>query len=192
MGAAEIHKYLSQFTKCGSCSAVFPAEGIKYVMVNVPSPCCGAPGPRIIWPDPALALYLETARRQDPNEEATPRIKVLMLAAAAELMMEQVVWAALESRIKSAAVAMALMDRCQGVHQLKGVFKDLTSASVDEVLKRESFASFAKTWQEVAQARNRVAHGGWDHKAVDNASLIAFAEALIPACAALWNVAVRP
>lgn len=190
MDDAIIHKYLSLFHRCAGCGQVFRAQGAAYVMVDLKAPCCGAPGPRSIWPEPAVGLYIETACRQDPCEEATPRIKVLMIAAAAELIMEQVVWAALDARISNAPTAIALMSRCHGLHQLKRVFKDLAGESVDQVLKREKFAAFAKDWHDVAQARNLVAHGQW-YQPFDDAKLMAFADSLIPAGAALWNAAVR-
>ena len=188
--AAVIHKYLSLYTQCAGCGQVFPADGGKYVMVAQPAPCCGAPGPRGIWPEPAIGLYIETACRQDPSEEATPRIRVLMIAAAAELMLERVVWTALAHRIDSGPVAMALIDRCEGTHRLKELFKDLVGESVDDVLRRERMASLVQDWQEVIRGRNSVAHGEW-YKPVDDAVVMRFADALIHAGAALWNAAVR-
>lgn len=186
-----VHKYLSQFHTCPGCGEVFPANGMDYIMVEMKAPCCGAKGPRGMWPDSAVVFYIETALRQKPGDEATPRIQVLMLAAAAELMLERVVWTALENRISNGAVALALMDRCEGTYKLKEVFKELVGESVDAVLRREKFEPWAQIWVAVSTARNSVAHGQWDHKAVDDAKLASFAKSLIPASAALWNAAVR-
>lgn len=186
-----VFEALRQYHRCGSCSQVFAAEAaLKYLNPDEPSPCCGEKNVRGIWPEPTIVKYVETARRLGATPDGQ-HVQAIMLAAGAELVLQQVVWAALEARIQDADVAIAVMDRCDGFAKLKAVYRDLVHSSVKDVLCDAGFKNFPETWEQIVRARNHVAHGQWHHPALPHADLATFADQMIPAMVALWNEAYR-
>jgi hypothetical protein len=105
-----VFKEMLGFYCCGGCRKVRSAEDLSHLILDSARSCCGSLEPASIWPDPAIVLFIQTARAQPVTEEGS-RIQSLMLAAAGEAVLQQSVWTVLEGRINDVMVAEALRKR---------------------------------------------------------------------------------
>lgn len=145
---------------CQACGHAVPDLDNKLVYIEMPAPCCGAKGMRAMWPNAALAP-LEHALSLDLSSDAGERTACIFLAASLEAILAETLWHLLSCLTTSGILAQALMANVDGRRKLLETYKRLTGQSAKVVLEAHGLKTWYQAWEDLASARNGLAHGTW-------------------------------
>lgn len=146
---------------CNGCSRAIADPHCALVTLGRPAPCCGANGMRRMWPSGARA-ELEAIATLDASDPVHARAAVLFLAAACEVLLDEILWDIVEHHRPTRPVAVALMERASERRRSLELYRELVGKSVRDVLVGTAFARWYDSWDELVKARNGLAHGAWD------------------------------
>lgn len=178
---------LSPYIQCPACRRLNFDPDRKLARRDEPAPCCGASGEaRIIWPSAETHDILEIARKRRLGTAQGRRIAIVFLATALEMLLESILWELLAAHRSSVFLSEIILDGYRGRDRRIGLFKTLSGKSISNVLKAKKLENFLADWDEIARARNDIAHGQYFYerkgrtgvliKRVINSCLQVFAE----------------
>jgi hypothetical protein len=149
-----------EFVICPTCGIVTHDPALNLADKDIPAPCCGASGEtRGLWlPLPAVAL-LNLVENQDRHKDEGRRIAVVFLAAAVEILLEDVLSHLLRLHTTSDALVEATLDGYQGVARRRDLFNRLSARPMGEILIDKRLKEFLADWQSLIELRNKLAHG---------------------------------
>ncbi len=184
---------VSCWVECDWCGMLVHDPSRSLTLLSKPAPCCGATGCRIIWPSNARFL-LEGLASLETTEEVEGRAASLILAAACEALLGEVLWKMFERLEIMRTVALALDKRASDRGRKLSLYADLAGVSAKEVLVKKGHGAWYQAWDELVDTRNQIAHGEWyaGKKGRTLAELVQVVEeGVIDAFATLHNFAIE-
>lgn len=110
--------------------------------------------------DPANTNELSLKFGRQPRYPDNAHNPLDMLRAAAEAMLEELLWNLLLKVGSIMQIAEVLMEQTQGRHKMLTLFNSLNSVKAPEVFEgHATLSTFMQYWDAPAKLRNEVAHG---------------------------------
>lgn len=153
---------MSPYFSCHGCLKIITDQIIDYSDMSIPSPCCGnRTNGRGVWPPFGFKGGTQMVFGLDLSTDESTRTACVFLGALLEGLTEETLWTLLSKLNTPRAVANTLMGRLSGRSALLDVYKGITGSPARDVFKSHGSEPWFNDWEELAKARNDLAHGAW-------------------------------
>lgn len=157
MGKGTMHAAELQLTHCEGCNKIVKLKPVLGELSK--APCCGHAGIQTVWPGMASRALLDVAFDADLETKQGEQIAAVFTCSFVESIFEAMLSSYLEEMKTPYLVASLLLEAKGGQKQKRDLYQELTTRKPTQVLAATDFKDWLIHFDELAKARNNLAHG---------------------------------
>ncbi len=153
-----------KYLKCPFCHYVFPEKKMELHSFEDPCPNCKkSTGQCGRWPLVAIENLLEIAKNQKLNNYHEKVICIVFLCITLEALLEVVLYELIKTQKSKRD-----LQKIWGWKKKCDEYKRLSGCSLKEFLCSKGYNSFYDDWVKLVEARNKIVHGSFFSRIIEN------------------------